>query len=102
GHGDGQPAHRRGGSARAVWRTQGFKLWSARAGPLRGGVLHHGQDRLYIGLKATAATPAGGHARPAATLGRGSGNTTNRSGGSDEEVRVRVAGAGRHGTGRLF
>ena len=36
---------------RAVRRLQGLELRPARAGPLRGGVLHHGQDRLHRRLK---------------------------------------------------
>ena len=34
--------------SRAVRRQQGLELWAARAGPLCGGVLHDGQDRLRL------------------------------------------------------
>ena len=47
-HGDGEPAHRRRRLPRAVRRPQRLVLRTARAGPLRAGVLHHRQDRLHL------------------------------------------------------
>jgi hypothetical protein len=37
-------------------RPQGFQLRPARAGPLRAGVLHHGEDGVYAGLTPRCAT----------------------------------------------
>ncbi len=48
-HGDGEPAHRGRGLPRAVRRAQGLELRPARAGALRRGVLHHGEDRVRGG-----------------------------------------------------
>ena len=46
-HGDGEPADRRRGLSRPVRRPQSLQLRPARAGPLRRGVLHDGQDDLH-------------------------------------------------------
>jgi aldehyde dehydrogenase (NAD+) len=51
GHGDGQPAHRGRGLPRALRRPQGLQPWAARAGTLRGRVLHDGQNGLCAGVK---------------------------------------------------
>ena len=48
----GQPAHRRDRLPRAVRGAGHLLLRPARAGTLRGRVLHHGQDRLYRGRHA--------------------------------------------------
>ena len=48
-HGDGEPADRGRRLPRALRRLQGLVLRLARAGALRRGVLHHGQDRLHRG-----------------------------------------------------
>src|SRR5690606_2692426 len=48
---DGQPADRRRRLSRALWWTEGLILWTARAGPLCCGVLHHGQDRLHVAVE---------------------------------------------------
>ena len=50
GDGDGEPADGGGRLPRALRRAQGVELRPARAGALRGGVLHHRQDRLHPGL----------------------------------------------------
>lgn len=49
-HGDGQPAHGGRGLPRALRRAQGQQLRPARAGPLRAGVLHDGEDGVHTGL----------------------------------------------------
>ncbi len=50
-HGDGQPADRRRRLPFAVRRPEGFEPRRARAGPVRGGVLHGGQDGLHGAVK---------------------------------------------------
>ena len=57
-HGDGQPADRRRRLSRAVRRPQGLELRPARAGPLRGGVLHDGEDGLHGAVDEAAARDA--------------------------------------------
>ena len=46
----GEPADRGRRLPRALRRPKGIELWAARAGPVRGRVLHHCQDGLHAGL----------------------------------------------------
>ncbi len=54
-HGDGQPADGGRRLPRAVRRPEGLELRPARAGRLRRGVLHHGEDGLHAGLRSDIA-----------------------------------------------
>src|SRR5262249_36873076 len=56
-HGHGQLANSRCRLSRAVRRSQSLELRSARAGPLRSRVLHHGEDNVHRAMIA-AGLPA--------------------------------------------
>jgi acyl-CoA reductase-like NAD-dependent aldehyde dehydrogenase len=49
-HGHGEPADRRRRLPRALRRPKGIELRAARAGTIRGGVLHRHQDGLHAGV----------------------------------------------------
>ena len=70
GHGDGEPGDGGRRLPRALRRAQGVELRPARAGALRGGVLHHRQDRLHRwpdgGRAASASGSAAGSSSPGA------------------------------------
>ena len=91
-HGDGQPADGGRRLSRALRRPQRLLLRPARAGPLRGGVLHDGEDDLHA-----AGLTRGGMENPAALIGIDWGTSAFRAARLDAAGTVLDRRSGPHG-----